>query len=384
MKIWNRFIAISLSYLLLIGLTGLVGAYTMGQSLGSPNLEIIGNTGLSVQDEDEIEDFFNFSNMYPGKTKTAELTVTNDNEQEPFSFEVALDSSGDDKLIDALTIKISDSEQTYYDDKPVAELGELEIGQIQPGESKVLTFALTLQTEHGNETQNKTANMQWTFIGSGALGEETGEDTGDDTDVTTPGAADPATADPDPGLTDPDATDPDTLEVTPEDPFAVPLADAPEPAPAEAADIPAEETVVVDPEAPEVAMPEEAEVLGVNYWPLLLLLLLPLLLWLLWSSRVLVMVPGRNGGYEVVARKIARPKEKQWHLNISRQLERYAAKHGYVIVDFRGRFLKDAGKVLYADKGALGSGRMRYALIGSERMVSWFDNLKDRANRVVS
>ena len=121
---------------------------------------------------------------------------------------------------------------------------------------------------------------------------------------------------------------------------------------------------------------------GFNYWWLLLLLLLPLL-WLLYATSLLVLVPGKDGDYEIVARKIARRKDKKWHVNVEKQLNKYVDKYGFVAVDFRGRFLKDANKTVYAGKTSIGSGNKRYALISNHRLTTWLEDLYKKGNRAV-
>ncbi len=406
----NNLLVISLLYLLVIGATGLVSAYYMQQSLGAP-VRVIGNEALSVSPENTK--LFEFVNMCPGKAETTKVVVENKGTL-PFALDLMLQvrDHSDAELLRSLNLLIVDSESGYhYYNGKLMDMDSESLGDIAPETEKELLFEVAFMSGEGIVTQSQSVDMQWTFTGSGALADtgdpgigDPGEaadpgDPGDDT-LFDPGdapgdaagdtapAADAATADP--ADTDPDPAEADLAEVDPEDPLVVPLADAPvvtpvedDPAPPALEVAPPEETIVVDPEAPEVALPEDVKAEEVNYWPLLLLLLIPLLLWLLWSSRVLVMVPDREGGYEVVARKIARPKEKKWHVNIQRQLDRYLAKHGYVIVDFRGRFLRNAGKVIYAKKVALGSGEMRYGLIGRKRLISWSDKLHKRSKREV-
>ena len=142
------------------------------------------------------------------------------------------------------------------------------------------------------------------------------------------------------------------------------------------------EELALSPEEPGAAAKETGIELY-NYWPLLLLLLLPFLWWLLYASSLLVLVPGKDGEYEIVARKFARRKDKKWHLNVQKQLDKYASKYGYIAVDFRGRFLKDASKAVYSGKIVVGSGSKRYALISRYRQTVWLDDIYKKGNRAV-
>lgn len=153
--------------------------------------------------------------------------------------------------------------------------------------------------------------------------------------------------------------------------------------------------LVVEPEAPQTAL-QETEVLPegaltepvaeskkVAWWPLLLLLI-PGLIWFLLARLVLVRVPGEDGEYETVARKLARRKEKRWYVDVEEQLEEYLVKHGEVMVDFRGGLIKEADKAVYAKDAVLGAGEVRYALIGRSRFVTWVEDLDQESAQVVS
>ncbi len=141
------------------------------------------------------------------------------------------------------------------------------------------------------------------------------------------------------------------------------------------------EEIVVSPEDPGAAA-REAGIELYNYWPFLLMLLIPLLWWFLYATSIHVLVPGKDGKYEIVGRKLGRWKDKKWHVNIQRQLNKYLDKHGVVVVDFRGGLLKNADKAVYSSKSNLGAGSKRFAVINDRKMIGWFNNLQGKANRM--
>ncbi len=114
-----------------------------------------------------------------------------------------------------------------------------------------------------------------------------------------------------------------------------------------------------------------------NLW-WLLLLLIPALLWFLLARLVLVRVPDREGDYETVARKLARRKDKRWFVDIEKELDKYLAKHGEVMVDFRGGLIKEAKKAIYSGDTLLSADELRYALVNRQRYTNWVDKLNER------
>lgn len=139
--------------------------------------------------------------------------------------------------------------------------------------------------------------------------------------------------------------------------------------------------LVVPPEAPEVDPGIVKGLTLLNYWPLLLLLLIPPLIWFMLASRVLVLVPDDLGEYKIVARKFAGRRNKKWFVNIEKQLNKYLVEHGLIVVDFRGGLLKKARKTIYSGDRLIGASDLRYALIGSQRVATWTDQLQKRTSR---
>ena len=76
-------------------------------------------------------------------------------------------------------------------------------------------------------------------------------------------------------------------------------------------------------------------------------------------------------------------KIKKWFVNVDRQLNKYAAKHGYIAVDFRGMFLRKAGKGIFTGESLIVAGSLRYVYINRQRMITWLDDLDQKSNRVV-
>ena len=117
-------------------------------------------------------------------------------------------------------------------------------------------------------------------------------------------------------------------------------------------------------------------------WPLLLLLI-PALIWFLLARLVLVRVPDKDGKLETVKRLIARRKDKRWFVDIEKQLDEYLAKHGQVLVDFRGGLIKDAKKTLYSGEKILGADEPRFAIVNQNRQVTWLDKLDEQLSEAV-
>jgi hypothetical protein len=364
----KKFSVLIISYLSVLALVGVVSIYSVGQSMAS-TLEIVGSDqGLSVIPADAS--VFNIENIYPGKTETSKITIRNDG-SDPFNLVIDLTSSGHAELIDVLSVKISDPGKVYYDGL-LANAILIDIGEIAAGVSQVLNLAVTMSPDAGNETQNKSFSTTWAF-NAVSLG-------------TDPGDEDPATP-----------VTPVTTDDTPFDPFdlfpdtpAETAADVPVPAElvtAAVAEVPGEQTVVTTPEQTQV-QPEEPQVVPLVedsialYWPFFLLLLVPLLIWFVAGSSVVVLVPDGNGKYKTVALRLAGRRDKQWFVNVEKLLGKYLERHGKVIVDFRGAFVRDAKTSVYAGEKKLGSSEMRYAIINERRLASWADNLKQQVSRI--
>jgi len=392
----NKIVAI-LIFSMIVTSAGLLSAYSVERSMGSP-VEIEGEEeGLRVVPEDpEEEHLFDLDGFYPGKTKSVDLTVSNEG-VEDLEIDVLLGLDDQNILTDALTIEIYDDEDDYFS----GSLRDLKGGSIDSPlvisteeEEKELTFALTLEEGYGDATQGKSLSMNWTFTTD--VEEPPGEEVVDPEAPEAEPDPDPALdPDPDPAvpLADVDAPDfpdpaPDVPELAadldPDIPLVVPdlppemLIVDPE-APDILPDTPADE-VVVEPEAPQVAPVEEDVARGFPYW-LLLLLLIPLLLFFLLSCQVVILVPKENGGYKVVNRRIARWKDKKWHANLEKQLDKHLARSGFVAIDFRGWLLRKPMKVLYAGRSVIGTSNLRYAVIGRRRIATWVEELKENASR---
>ncbi len=350
----KKYSLLIISYLLILAVVGAVSMFSMGQSMAS-TLEIVGSDqGLSVIPADAS--VFNIDNIYPGKTEASQVTVRNDG-SDPFTLVIDLTSTGDAVLLNVLSVKVSTVNKVYYNG-PMAGSGSIDIGEIAVNESLLLDVAVTMSAEAGNETQNKSFNTIWAFNAVSSV-----------TPVTT--------------------------DDTPFEPLTVPPAEIPaeEPAPAEivtavAAQVPGEQTLVTTPEEAQV-QPEEPQVvplvedIATLYWPLLLLLLLPLLIWFVAGSSVFILVPRGNGKYQTVALRLAGRRDKHWFVNVEKLLAKYLESHGKVVVDFRGPLVRDAKTSVYLGNKLLSSSNMRYAVIGERRLAVWSDNLREQASRLV-
>ncbi len=365
----KKYSLLIISYLLILAVAGVVGIYSVGQSMASSPVIIGSDTGISISPEDAS--VFNISNMYPGKTETSQLTVRNDG-SDPFTLVIDLTSNGDAVLLDVLSVKVSTAAKIYYNGL-LAGADSIDIGEIAVNESLLLDVAVTMSAEAGNETQNKSFNTTWAF-----------------------NAVSLGSPDPDEGTPEPPVT-PVTTEDSPFDPFD-PFPETPvetaadDQAPAGlvtavVAEVPGEQTVVTTPEQVQV-QPEQPQVVPLVedivtlYWPFLLLLLVPLLIWLIAGSSVLILVPKGDGKYKTVALRLAGRRDKNWFVNVEKPLEKYLESHGKVIVDFRGAFVRDSKTSIYVGKKLLGSSEMRYALINERRLASWAENLKQQASRI--
>jgi hypothetical protein len=203
--------------------------------------------------------------------------------------------------------------------------------------------------------------------------------------------------DPDPEEPDPEDPDPDDPDPDPDVPDIILTADPilpvepeePETGTEETAEPVVEEELLVALEAPQVnpddsEMPVVTEVSAVSLWNLLYLLLLaPVLLWLMLARLVLVRVPGKDGEYETVARKLASRKEKRWFVNVEKELDKHLQQYTEVLIDFRGGLIKKADKAVYSGEKILGEGDVRYALINRSRSVTWVEKLQDKLEKAV-
>ncbi len=205
-----------------------------------------------------------------------------------------------------------------------------------------------------------------------------------------PEPEDPETEDPEPE--DPETDDPEIVltgaPVVPVEPVEPDEGAEETEAPVEEAETD-EEEVVVALEAPQVTpvetgAPVVTEVSSVNLWNLLyLLIIVPVLLWFLLARLVLVRVPGKDGEYETVARKLARRKEKRWFVNVEKELDKHLQKYTEVLIDFRGGLIKEADKAVYSGETVLGKGEVRYALVNRSRSVTWIEKLQKELEKAV-
>ncbi len=365
MNALKRYFNVTLLYLMIIGIAGLISAYSVQQSMA---VTIIGNEGLSIDPVDAK--VFDIKNMYPGKKVSSEITIRNDG-AEPFSLNIRLDvTGGGAELIRSLKITITDlgadPQTDYYYSGLISDMGTHSFGNIPANSSKNLVFTLVFLPGEGNATQNQSADMKWTFAAAVASGGGGGDTDSDDfTNFNFPELLGEGVTPPENPLEEPVLF---VAATTAAGPTAV--------------ETPTEE-ITVPPETPQV-VPLDDQVVGIlSYWPNLLLLLIPLLIFFMIARIVLVMVPDPNGDYKIVARKFAWRKDKRWFVNLEKQLDKHLAKHGLVIVDFRGGFLKKASKMIYAGKTLLGASGLRYALIGSHRIVTWTSELKRQGARQV-
>ena len=358
----NRLIAASLSYLLIIGVSGLVSIYAIEQSMAAP-IELIGNEGLSVDPVDAK--IFDIDNMYPGKTVASEIIIKNESE-EPFALDISLKLSGDYKLIDALELTVSDTGKVFYSGL-ITDMGLLTLGEITAGKNKKITFTLTFLPGHGNVTQNQSAGMNWIFSavntsGGGSKKPGNGRPTGptipDLRDLLPPGFT-PAS----------DIAIPDDLIVVPVSTPVVILSDIPV---GESLIKPPVEEFSIKPKESQMPQSDKGSMAFLTASPLLLILLFfPLLILFILSRTVLVLAPGRDGKYKTVARKFARRRANMWYVNIEKELDKYLPQHELVVLDFRGGLLKRAEKSVYSGQTMIGTSKLRYALVGNHRIATW-------------
>lgn len=146
-----------------------------------------------------------------------------------------------------------------------------------------------------------------------------------------------------------------------------------------------EEAAVVDgaeiellPETPET---EPLGQVSIVKWPFLLLLAVLVLVWFAVSLLVLVRVPGSDGSLKTLSRKLARRKDKRWYVDVEKELDKYLAKYGEVMVDFRGGLIKGAKKAVYSGDTVLSADKTRYAIINKQRYTSWVDELKKEVSK---
>ncbi len=353
-----------LIYLLLIAVIALISIYSVQQSLAS-YLEIIGDDlGLTVDPEDE--NLFTLENIHPGYNDTSIVMVRNEGNN-PFSLEIDAELEGDDALISTLNIKIFDADQSYYEG-PFEGISLIDMGFIAAGIEKELSFEITLPTDAGNETQNTSLIARWTFSAS----------TEDPVivDPTDPVIVDPPLPPEDfpapptdlPVIATPDPVD--IEETLPDDDVAVVTPDTPE----EVADVDPDE-VLVDPEEPQIIPWYEDIIRSRFFWPILLLLIIPLLAWFILARHVLVLVTDHQGREKILAIKLARHKNLVWTVNVKRQIDKYLPYHGELIIDFKGFAMKDKNKSVRLEDTVLGTGSTRYARLLQSLMVKWSDSI---------
>ncbi len=350
----KKYSLLIISYLLILAVVGAVSMFSVGQSMASNAVIVGSDTGISVSPVDAS--VFNISDMYPGKTETSQVTVRNDG-SDPFTLVIDLTSNGDAALLNVLSVKVSTANNVYYNGL-LAGAGSIDIGVIAVNENLVLDVAVTMSAEAGNETQNKSFNTIWAFNAVSLVTSLTTADVPFDPFIDIPAEI--------------AAVEPDPAEIVT----------------AVVAEVPAEQTQVTTPEEIQV-QPEEPQVVSLvediatRYWPLLLLLLLPLLIWFVAGSSVFILVPKENGKYQTVALRLAGRRDKHWFVNVEKPLAKYLESHGKVVVDFRGPMVRDSKTSVYLGNKLLSSSNMRYAVIGKRRLAVWSDNLIQQVNRLV-
>lgn len=154
----NKALIVILLYLLVIALSGLISAYSMGRSLAA--IEVTGDNNQLKLDPSGAK-LFEINNMYPGKMESAAVKVKNLGTG-TMNLEVRLNLSIDPELEDALKLSVSDSGKVYYSGL-LKDMKPLAVGSISAGSSKDLVFQLEMLAGHGNKTQNRSAAMEWVF-----------------------------------------------------------------------------------------------------------------------------------------------------------------------------------------------------------------------------
>lgn len=134
------------------------------------DLELIGkDIGLVI--EPENTKLFDLSNLNPGDTKTAKLTIKN-NYRNPFSLYMRaermgeLPGEGEVDLFDILTITVKLRGEVIYEG-PIKNfaVSSIYLGKFNPGSVKELIAEVHLPgPETGNEYQGKSAEVKWIFI----------------------------------------------------------------------------------------------------------------------------------------------------------------------------------------------------------------------------
>ena len=134
------------------------------------DLELIGKEiGLVV--EPENTKLFNLSNLNPGDTETAALTIRN-NYRDPFSLYMRAERMGDiptereADLFDILTITVKLRGEVIYEG-PIKNFAKTSIylGKFNSGSVGELVATVHLPgPETGNEYQGKSAEVKWIFI----------------------------------------------------------------------------------------------------------------------------------------------------------------------------------------------------------------------------
>lgn len=155
----KKFSPLMISCLLILALSGLVGIYSIGQSMALSPVIIGSDVGLSVNPPDAS--VFNIAGIYPGKTELSQITIRNEGSR-PFNLYITFASSGDPVLVDVLYVKISDYFRVYFNGL-MSGNHTIDMGEIAVGETRLLDLAVTMAAEAGNETQNKSFNSSWVF-----------------------------------------------------------------------------------------------------------------------------------------------------------------------------------------------------------------------------
>lgn len=159
MTVLKKYMVLLISCLLFLTVSGLLSIYSIGQSMASSPVIIGSDVGLSVNPPDAS--VFTITNIYPGKTEKSQITIKNEGSS-PFNLTITVISEGDSVLIDVLYLKISDNLKVYYNGL-MSGTHSIDLGNISAGETRLLDLTVSMATEAGNETQNKSFDTTWIF-----------------------------------------------------------------------------------------------------------------------------------------------------------------------------------------------------------------------------
>lgn len=138
-------------------------AYFTSQAASDDNVFETGTLKIGVPNEGANAAFINATNWQPGDSVSQDLDVKNLGSL-PYKYKVSASmTEGDAIFYDQLMVEIKQGTRVVYNGLAKNLSNQLVTDNVADGVTEVLSFKLTLPTSAGNECQDKTAKVKFTF-----------------------------------------------------------------------------------------------------------------------------------------------------------------------------------------------------------------------------